>query len=103
MDLKPEMQFEEMCIYEGEAVPEWGQLVRAGEDEEENRRMKQEIEGNETKRRELEEEMEKLNKPDVIHRRGSSYSRRSLVAVEKSTPSNSTSAWLGAQKIPERE
>lgn len=47
--------------------------------------------------------MEKLNKLDVIHRRGSSYSRRSLVAIGKSTPSNPTSAWLGVQKIPERE
>lgn len=69
-------------------------------DEEENRRMKQKIESNEKKRRELEEEMEKSNKPDVIHRRGSSYSRRNL---GKSTPSNLTPAWLGTQKIPERD
>jgi hypothetical protein len=64
--------------------------VRAGEDEEANRR-------NEKKRRELEEEMEKLNK------RGSSYNWKNSVAVGKSATSNPTSAWLGAQKIPERE
>ncbi|EPE32152.1 hypothetical protein GLAREA_07285 [Glarea lozoyensis ATCC 20868] len=90
LDSEPEVQLEEICFHEGNGVPEWGQLVRAGEDEEENRRK-------EKKRRELEEEMEKLNK------RGSIYGRRNSVVVGKSATSNPTAAWLGAQKIPERE
>ncbi|RDL35986.1 Uncharacterized protein BP5553_06598 [Venustampulla echinocandica] len=102
VDSRPESQFEEICIHKGVGIPEWEQLVRVGEEEEVDRRRKQEIESNEKKRRELEEEIEKLNKPDLGHKRGISYSRRNSVVVGKSTPSSPTSAWLGAQKIPER-
>ncbi len=70
--------------------------MRAGEEEEVNR-------SKEKKRRELEEEIEKLNKPDIIHKQGSSYSQRNSVVVGKSATSNPTSAWLGVQKILERE
>lgn len=97
------MQIEEICILKGVGLPEWGQLVRAREDEEVHRRRKQEIESNEKKRKELEEEIEELKKPDLGHKRGISYSRRNSVAAGKLTTSSPTSAWLGAQKIPERE
>lgn len=103
VDSKLELQFEEIYIHKGVGMPEWDQLVRAGDDEETDRKRKQEIESNEKKRRELEEEMEKLNKSDLGHKRGISYSRRESEVGRKSTPSSPTSAWLGTQKIPERE
>lgn len=102
VDSKPEIQIEETCIHKGVGMPEWEQLVRAGEDEEEERKRKQEIENNEKKRRKLEEEMEKLNKTDLGHKRGSSYSRKNSVVVGKLNPSCPTSVRLGAQKVPER-
>jgi hypothetical protein len=106
VDSKPELQIEEIRILKGVGLPEWSQLVRAGEIEEIHRRRKQEIESSEKKRKELEEEeeeIEELKKPDLGHKRGLSLSRRTSVAAGKSTTSSLTSAWLSAQKIPERE
>jgi hypothetical protein len=99
---KPELQIEEICIHKGVGLPEWDQLVRAGEDEEVQRRRKQEIESNEKKRRELEEEIEELKKPDLGHKRAISYNRRNSVAAGKSTTLSPSLIWLGA-KIPEKE
>jgi hypothetical protein len=102
VDSKPELQFEEIYIHEGAGISEWEQVVRAGEDEERDRRMKQEIETNEKKIRELEDKVEKL-KPEMGHKRVNSFGRRNSVLSGKSTPSSPTSTWLGVHKIPERE
>lgn len=102
VDSKPELPFEEICIHKGVGLPDWEQSVRAGEEEEEDRRRMQVIESNEKKRKELEEEMAKLNKPDIGHRRANSYSRKNSM-LGRSNPSSPTSAWLGGNKIPEKE
>lgn len=101
-DFKPEIEFKETSIHNGVGMPDWDQLVRAGEDEEIERKKKQVDENNKIKRRKFEEEMEKSNKPILAHKRVNSNSRRSSVGVGKLSPTRPTSVSLVAQKVPEK-
>lgn len=89
-DLEPELSIEETCIHEGEGLPEWSELVVDGEEEEEERKDKQEEKILEERKRILEEDLKKLEKPSLGQKRKTSYSRRESVTAAGSSPSSPT-------------
>ena len=99
VDSEPKLHIEETCIYDGTGLAKWSEVVTQGEEEEEERKVKEQNKMVEDKRRTLEEDLKKLKNSVIGTRRMSQNKRDSTVA----TTSKPSTVWIegGGQKINE--
>ena len=99
-DPEPEHSIQETCIVDGDGLAKWSALVVDGQQEVEESNKEEERKDLEEKKRVVEESLERLQKKDVTHRRGSLQSQRDSITESGSSPSL---LWMkGVPKIPER-
>ena len=97
-----DLRLDEICVYEGDEISEWNQVIQVGEAEVEDRMVQQEIEANVKMIKELEDKTERL-KPELGYKRIDSFGRRNSVLSGNSVLLSLTSIWLGTQDILYRE